>query len=331
MKILRKKENGITLIALIITIIILLILAGVTIYQLTENGLFQKSKLAKEKSEEKQNLENSILTEYENEIEKYATDGYNEKDYSKYGKILNILYKNAGKTEQELPTTIDELVNEEKVFEWVLQSQKNVDYIIQNPDIFKTSIVQSSVGMKVLGSNKYAGYKAIDSKTWRNNILDSTYLNEFNLGADTVPVMTSNNSPEGEAFVSNSFVSEPPYYCFDNDDTTCGTINRPYTLNGYIGYKFSKKIVPYYVSILNFPGYSNYFSNIKIQGSNDNNNWIDLTDVTSISTSGWSYIKLKNENSYEEYQYLRVLQTTDKGSAYYASAYTIQFYCREPI
>ena len=38
-----KKNNGITLIALVITIIILLILAGVTIATLTgENGLFRK-------------------------------------------------------------------------------------------------------------------------------------------------------------------------------------------------------------------------------------------------------------------------------------------------
>lgn len=51
MKILRKKkkENGITLVALVITIIILLILAGISIAQLTGNGLFEKAKLAKEK------------------------------------------------------------------------------------------------------------------------------------------------------------------------------------------------------------------------------------------------------------------------------------------
>lgn len=41
-----KNIRGITLIALIITIIILLILAGVTIAQLTGNGLFEKAQLA---------------------------------------------------------------------------------------------------------------------------------------------------------------------------------------------------------------------------------------------------------------------------------------------
>ena len=46
-----KKENAITLVALVITIIILLILAGITILQLTHNGLFEKSKVAKVRTE----------------------------------------------------------------------------------------------------------------------------------------------------------------------------------------------------------------------------------------------------------------------------------------
>lgn len=45
------KNKGITLIALVITIIILLILAGITINQLTgENGLFARAKEATEKT-----------------------------------------------------------------------------------------------------------------------------------------------------------------------------------------------------------------------------------------------------------------------------------------
>ena len=43
-----KKDNGITLVVLVITIIILLILAGITIAQLTGNGLFEKAQLSKE-------------------------------------------------------------------------------------------------------------------------------------------------------------------------------------------------------------------------------------------------------------------------------------------
>ena len=48
-----KKNKGITLIALVITIIILLILAGVTIATLTEdNGILTRAQDAKAKTEE---------------------------------------------------------------------------------------------------------------------------------------------------------------------------------------------------------------------------------------------------------------------------------------
>ncbi len=67
------KQKGITLVSLVITIVILLILAGISIAQLTGNGLFKNAKLAKEKSENAQKLENSILEEYESELSKYIT------------------------------------------------------------------------------------------------------------------------------------------------------------------------------------------------------------------------------------------------------------------
>lgn len=53
-KIIEKNSKGITLVALIITIIILLILVGITISQLTENGLLKKSKLAVEETKKAQ-------------------------------------------------------------------------------------------------------------------------------------------------------------------------------------------------------------------------------------------------------------------------------------
>ena len=49
---LSKENKGITLVALVITIVILLILAGISISALTNTGIFQKAKDAKKKSEE---------------------------------------------------------------------------------------------------------------------------------------------------------------------------------------------------------------------------------------------------------------------------------------
>ena len=59
-----KKNKGITLIVLTITIIILLTLAGITIVQLTEKGLFGKAKEVKEtrnKSRDERKTSNSNI------------------------------------------------------------------------------------------------------------------------------------------------------------------------------------------------------------------------------------------------------------------------------
>ena len=55
MKILSKKNNGITLVALVITIIILLILATISIQALTQTGLFQNANRAKLETKRKPN------------------------------------------------------------------------------------------------------------------------------------------------------------------------------------------------------------------------------------------------------------------------------------
>ena len=70
-----KRKSGITLIALVITIIILLILSGISISALTNQGLFKNAKLAKEKAEKEQKKETSLLDQYESELNKYVENG----------------------------------------------------------------------------------------------------------------------------------------------------------------------------------------------------------------------------------------------------------------
>ena len=72
---LREKCKGITLVALVITIVILLILAGISISILTNTGIFQKAKDAKKASENAEKEEKSLLSEYEQEIIKQDSNG----------------------------------------------------------------------------------------------------------------------------------------------------------------------------------------------------------------------------------------------------------------
>ena len=83
-KILKRKEKGITLIALVITIIVLLILAGVTISMLTgENGILTQAQRAKEETEKAAKNEVEMLNEIEQTILN-KTNGVEESVPGKY-------------------------------------------------------------------------------------------------------------------------------------------------------------------------------------------------------------------------------------------------------
>ena len=72
-----KKNKGITLIALVVTVIILIILAGISISMLTgQNGILNRAQEAKEKTKQSQAEELSALSELENQMNNYQDDGF---------------------------------------------------------------------------------------------------------------------------------------------------------------------------------------------------------------------------------------------------------------
>ena len=75
----KNKDRGITLVALVITIIILLILATISIQSLTNTGLFSKAQEAKEKSQNAEENQAKTLNEYEDELNKYISDTVEER------------------------------------------------------------------------------------------------------------------------------------------------------------------------------------------------------------------------------------------------------------
>ena len=76
---LKNKNKGITLVALVVTIVVLLILAGISISALTNTGIFQKAKDAKQKSANAELDQNTKLDSYENEIDNYLPKQNNNK------------------------------------------------------------------------------------------------------------------------------------------------------------------------------------------------------------------------------------------------------------
>ena len=87
----KNKDKGITLIALVITIIILLILAGISISALTNQGLFKNAKIAQNATEKAEKEQGQRLNEYEDEINKYLG---NSKEESKVPTVEESIKKN---------------------------------------------------------------------------------------------------------------------------------------------------------------------------------------------------------------------------------------------
>ena len=69
----KNKDRGITLVALVITIIILLILATISIQSLTNTGLFKNAQKAKDETQNAAENQAKVLNEYEDELNKYIS------------------------------------------------------------------------------------------------------------------------------------------------------------------------------------------------------------------------------------------------------------------
>ena len=94
----KNRENkGITLVALIVTIVILLILAGISISTLTNTGIFEKAKDAREKSEVAEKQQSETLDSYEKELNKYTSDNLEENIGVKFEKNTELHDKNGAK------------------------------------------------------------------------------------------------------------------------------------------------------------------------------------------------------------------------------------------
>ena len=111
---LREKCKGITLVALVITIVILIILAGISISTLTNTGIFQKAKDAKGASENAEKEQRQTLSEYERELNKYTAQELTD---DKINKVLseteNIVLKDANGNIFTLPAGFKVVVNDD--------------------------------------------------------------------------------------------------------------------------------------------------------------------------------------------------------------------------
>ena len=293
-----KKNKGITLISLVITIIILIILAGIAIATLTgKNGLFSRAKQAKQKAEEEQTKENATITDYESKVSEYV-DESNSNNIVNYDKNIYDCWNTWIYLAGENPNLYksSEILNNEALMQKVMNNKNAMNYLLNSQTFIMPAVMQSKIA----------------NTTLKDNLV-------------FIPNMTSNTEPSGEAKASNSSGNlNLPYGAFSgfwNDENiekygkdenyysnnkTWTTPNSNTTYPSWLQYKFeNKKIKPVifeYMSSYSW-GYG-CIHKIKIQGSNNETEWNDLTE--EIECKPFTKYNLYPTKNIDEYQYYRL-------------------------
>lgn len=129
-----------------------------------------------------------------------------------------------------------------------------------------------------------------------------------------VPIMTSDNTPEGECFGSTYYQSQYDYYkVFDGDGTTRWASAEGDTTGSYVGYHFTSSVCVNKVTIKTTSAATGI-----IQGSSDGVTYEDIQSINITTAETDMTFSFSNGN---KYPYYRFYNTT----AGYVSPYTIQF------
>lgn len=195
----------------------------------------------------------------------------------------------------------------------ILQDTSLLNSLLQNENANKY-LVRSTTWAADCGADEafctYLGLcddatvtRFINNETWLNAIANSQYLSK--ILPTHVPTMTSDTAPNGQAFSSGYAGSGLNWKAFDKNNTTNWTSNANAitsltTVNIYIGYKFQSAIM---AKIAKVEMGSQVTQMVyKIQGSNDNTTWIDVTDEMDTTEKTFSVAL----NTTENYLYYRL-------------------------
>ena len=137
--------------------------------------------------------------------------------------------------------------------------------------------------------------------------VDNGYLPDI-VNSALIPKMTSNTAPSGEVEASTYYDKSYPYKAFDGSTSTSWASNNV-GAGSWIYYKFTTPKIAKKISIYCIG--DNSPKTFKIQGSNDNSNWTDISDILTILRSGDEYFNINpNEDAYLYYRFYCVSSYT---------------------
>ena len=210
------KSNGITLVSLVVTIIILLIIAGISISQLTRKGLSKKAQLAKEEQSNSEVLENRTLNEYEKNISVMLNDETKKSEYT--SNDIEDFTPNIKEINGDyIEVQVDEIKTKNDVqiggYIWILNG-KVKGCTTENKYVFVDLEYNTEYQIQVIAVDENAKFKF--SPKISGETLDKVYL--YNHGkAFTCLTGGFTKSPRSGSTYSSSFNEDNIYiYCYAN-------------------------------------------------------------------------------------------------------------------
>lgn len=226
-------------------------------------------------------------------------------------------------------TNISQVLADSTTLSALISSNNAVDYMARSTT-WASDITADATAMLYIGLNNYCSDALLSVGDWRTAICNSTYF-ESVLNAK-VPTMTSNTTPSGEAFASDSIdAARQAWKAFDgvSTGTTDKWISASGSTNKYVGYEFVLDVAVVKVVVTNEAGtYSSQsVKNCKLQYKNSNNVWQDASGVQICPQGGTLTFIANNYNSNVSWR----LYCADNYGGSYITILELQFYGREAV
>ncbi len=255
-----KQNKAITLVALVITIIILLILATITIVELRNTKLFSKTIEAKNKYKQSAEEENNTLDDYANKINNFVggmTSRNNAPKVTKISntdgsKVIEISGNKVTVTENGTKYTATVDINKDPS-----STEKDSNGNWKNDYDANTKNVLSKVYGTIV---EYTGNTDINAKTWKIFYID--FANKYGDGVGTIYLKADH--PTTNPIVLGSYSSYTPT---DSDKTIIENMNKKwYTARGTSTWNANEHEAAWLCSPSQWAKYKNSYAKYAIGG-----------------------------------------------------------------
>ena len=321
---LKTKQTGITLIALVVTIIVLLILAGISIAMLTgQNGILNRASEAKEKTGIAQEDENEKLQGYEDTINKFTSSNEDKLPVSPEGLKADTAIKNPDSYSEGTPSNAQATADGAGKYFAKPKSAKYVEGTVDTGVVVNINgsefvwvpvddvVVDKGRDSELPKTSSEATTKKYTPMAVQDGSNYKGILYEFSDSAGYLMYRDSTNNYQGE---STDASREPAETNYDTGDyATEGITLNSLTTEYNAMIESVKKYKGFYVARYE-AGLDNETNEIVFKNASNTNNKVTTTNAKNSTTYNWYglYKKIKTFNANDD----KVVSSMIWGSQY---------------